>query len=50
MSKRDEADQLESIPLARVDASETGGLADGHLSLLAGFGAGMTWGSALNPV
>ena len=50
MSKRDETDQLKSIPLARVDASDTGGLPDGHLSLLAGFGAGMTWGSALNPV
>ena len=36
-----------SIPLAWVDAIETGRLADGDLILLAGFGAGMTWGSAL---
>lgn len=36
-----------SIPLALVDAIETGRLEDGDLVLLAGFGAGMTWGSAL---
>jgi 3-oxoacyl-[acyl-carrier-protein] synthase III len=36
-----------SIPLAWVDAIEAGRLADGDLVLLAGFGAGMTWGSAL---
>ena len=36
-----------SIPLAWVDAIESGCLADGDLILLAGFGAGMTWGSAL---
>lgn len=36
-----------SIPLALVDAIENGRLEDGDLILLAGFGAGMTWGSAL---
>lgn len=36
-----------SIPLALVDAIESGRLEDGDLVLLAGFGAGMTWGSAL---
>ncbi len=36
-----------SIPLAWVDAIEAGRLEDGDLILLAGFGAGMTWGSAL---
>jgi 3-oxoacyl-[acyl-carrier-protein] synthase-3 len=36
-----------SIPLALVDAIENGRLADGDLVLLTGFGAGMTWGSAL---
>lgn len=36
-----------SIPLALVDAIETGRLEDGDLVLLTGFGAGMTWGSAL---
>jgi 3-oxoacyl-[acyl-carrier-protein] synthase-3 len=36
-----------SIPLAWVDAIEAGRLEDGDLVLLAGFGAGMTWGSAL---
>jgi 3-oxoacyl-[acyl-carrier-protein] synthase-3 len=36
-----------SIPLALVDAIEHGRLEDGDLVLLAGFGAGMTWGSAL---
>ena len=36
-----------SIPLALVDAIEQGRLEDGDLVLLAGFGAGMTWGSAL---
>ncbi len=36
-----------SIPLALVDAIEKGGLEDGDLVLLTGFGAGMTWGSAL---
>ena len=34
-----------SIPVAWVDAIETGRLADGDLILLAGFGAGMTWGA-----
>lgn len=36
-----------SIPLALVDAIEGGRLEDGDLVLLTGFGAGMTWGSAL---
>ncbi len=36
-----------SIPLALVDAIDEGRLADGDLVLLTGFGAGMTWGSAL---
>jgi 3-oxoacyl-[acyl-carrier-protein] synthase-3 len=36
-----------SIPLALVDAIDHDRLADGDLVLLTGFGAGMTWGSAL---
>ena len=36
-----------SIPLALIDAVEQGRLRTGDLVLLAGFGAGMTWGSAL---
>lgn len=36
-----------SIPLALVDAVESGRLGDGDLVLLAGFGAGMTWASAV---
>jgi 3-oxoacyl-[acyl-carrier-protein] synthase-3 len=36
-----------SIPLALVDAASAGRLADGDLVLLAGFGAGMTWASAV---
>jgi 3-oxoacyl-[acyl-carrier-protein] synthase-3 len=36
-----------SVPLALVDAIEKGRLSDGDLVLLTGFGAGMTWGSAL---
>lgn len=36
-----------SIPLALVDAVEAGRLRDGDLVLLAGFGAGMTWASAV---
>jgi 3-oxoacyl-[acyl-carrier-protein] synthase-3 len=36
-----------SIPLALVDAAEQGWLKDGDLVLLAGFGAGMTWASAV---
>ncbi len=36
-----------SIPLALVDAVEHGRLHDGDLVLLAGFGAGMTWSSAV---
>lgn len=36
-----------SIPLALVDAIEAGRLQTDDLVLLAGFGAGMTWGSAL---
>jgi 3-oxoacyl-[acyl-carrier-protein] synthase-3 len=36
-----------SIPLALVDAAQQGRLHDGDLVLLAGFGAGMTWASAV---
>jgi 3-oxoacyl-[acyl-carrier-protein] synthase-3 len=36
-----------SIPLALADAAQRGRLADGDLVLLAGFGAGMTWASAV---
>ncbi len=36
-----------SIPLALVDAVEKGRVRDGDLILLAGFGAGMTWASAV---
>ena len=36
-----------SIPLALVDAAENGRLRPGDLILLAGFGAGMTWASAV---
>jgi 3-oxoacyl-[acyl-carrier-protein] synthase-3 len=36
-----------SIPLALCEATAAGRLADGDLVLVAGFGAGMTWGTAL---
>jgi 3-oxoacyl-[acyl-carrier-protein] synthase-3 len=36
-----------SIPLALVDAADSGRLRDGDLVLLSGFGAGMTWASAV---
>ena len=36
-----------SIPLALCDAADAGRLHDGDLVLLSGFGAGMTWASAL---
>jgi 3-oxoacyl-[acyl-carrier-protein] synthase III len=36
-----------SIPLALTDALETGRISPGDLILLAGFGAGMTWASAV---
>lgn len=36
-----------SVPLALVDALESGRVRDGDLLLLAGFGAGMTWASAV---
>jgi 3-oxoacyl-[acyl-carrier-protein] synthase III len=36
-----------SIPLALTSALEAGRLADGDLVLFAGFGAGMTWASAV---
>jgi 3-oxoacyl-[acyl-carrier-protein] synthase-3 len=36
-----------SIPLALAEAAEGGRLHDGDLVLLAGFGAGMTWASAV---
>ncbi|MHB1444281.1 MAG: beta-ketoacyl-ACP synthase III [Acidimicrobiales bacterium] len=36
-----------SIPLALADAADTGRLSPGDLVLMCGFGAGMTWASAL---
>jgi 3-oxoacyl-[acyl-carrier-protein] synthase III len=36
-----------SIPLALAEAADDGRVRDGDLVLLSGFGAGMTWGSAL---
>jgi 3-oxoacyl-[acyl-carrier-protein] synthase-3 len=36
-----------SIPLALAEAADDGRLEDGQLVLMSGFGAGMTWGSAL---
>jgi 3-oxoacyl-[acyl-carrier-protein] synthase-3 len=36
-----------SIPLALAEVAEAGELAAGDLVLMSGFGAGMTWGSAL---
>lgn len=36
-----------SVPLALVEAADAGRLADGDLVLLSGFGAGMSWGSAV---
>ncbi len=36
-----------SIPLVLAEAAEDGRLQDGDLVLLSGFGAGLTWGSAL---
>ena len=36
-----------SIPLALAEAADDGRLSDGDLVLFSGFGAGMTWGSAL---
>jgi 3-oxoacyl-[acyl-carrier-protein] synthase III len=36
-----------SIPLAIAESVESGRVCDGDLLLLSGFGAGMTWGSAL---
>jgi 3-oxoacyl-[acyl-carrier-protein] synthase-3 len=36
-----------SIPLALAEAAEDGRVREGDLVLLSGFGAGMTWGSAL---
>ncbi len=36
-----------SIPLALAEAADDGRLRDGHLVLMSGFGAGMTWGSAV---
>ncbi len=36
-----------SIPLALCEAAAEGRLADGDLVLVAGFGAGLTWGTAL---
>jgi 3-oxoacyl-[acyl-carrier-protein] synthase-3 len=36
-----------SIPLALSEAADSGTFAEGDLVLMSGFGAGMTWGSAL---
>jgi 3-oxoacyl-[acyl-carrier-protein] synthase-3 len=36
-----------SVPLALADAADAGRLSDGDLVLLSGYGAGMTWASAL---
>ncbi len=36
-----------SIPLSLIEAIESGRIRDGDLILFAGFGAGMTWGSAV---
>ena len=36
-----------SIPLVLAEAADEGRLSDGDLVLLSGFGAGLTWGSAL---
>jgi 3-oxoacyl-[acyl-carrier-protein] synthase III len=36
-----------SIPLALAEATEQGRITDGDLILLSGFGAGLTWASAL---
>jgi 3-oxoacyl-[acyl-carrier-protein] synthase-3 len=36
-----------SIPLALSEAAESGRVSDGDLVLMSGFGAGMTWGSAV---
>jgi len=36
-----------SIPLAMAEAADTGRLEDGAVVLMSGFGAGMTWGSAV---
>ena len=36
-----------SIPLALADAADSGRLSEGDLVLMCGFGAGMTWASAL---
>jgi 3-oxoacyl-[acyl-carrier-protein] synthase-3 len=36
-----------SIPLVVAEAAEAGTLHDGDLVLMSGFGAGMTWASAL---
>jgi 3-oxoacyl-[acyl-carrier-protein] synthase III len=36
-----------SIPLMLAEAADDGRLVDGNLVLLSGFGAGMTWGSAV---
>jgi 3-oxoacyl-[acyl-carrier-protein] synthase-3 len=36
-----------SVPLALAAAADDGRLADGDLVLFSGYGAGMTWASAL---
>jgi 3-oxoacyl-[acyl-carrier-protein] synthase-3 len=35
------------MPIALTEALDAGRISDGELVLLAGFGAGMTWGSML---
>ena len=39
-----------SIPLALAEAADEGRLQPGDLVLLSGFGAGMTWASAADPL
>jgi 3-oxoacyl-[acyl-carrier-protein] synthase-3 len=36
-----------SVPLALADAADAGRLDDGDIVLLCGFGAGMTWATAV---
>jgi 3-oxoacyl-[acyl-carrier-protein] synthase-3 len=36
-----------SIPIALAEGADDGRITDGDLVLMSGFGAGMTWGSAL---
>ena len=36
-----------SIPLVLAEAADSGRINDGDLVLISGFGAGLTWGSAV---